>query len=106
MDARRDEVYSCIYDSNLNIIREEKPEIINHESFIDISKNNKLLFIGDGQFKCKELINTNHNFSFESSILRPTSKNMIDLAFGKFKNNDFEDLAYFEPKYLKEFRTN
>ncbi len=106
MDARRDEVYSCIYDSNLNIIREEKPEIINHESFIDISKNNKLLFIGDGQFKCKELINTTHNFSFESSILRPTSKNMIDLAFGKFKNNDFEDLAYFEPKYLKEFRTN
>ena len=45
MDARRDEVYSCIYDSNLNIIREEKPEIINHESFIDISKNNKLLFL-------------------------------------------------------------
>ena len=44
MDARRDEVYSCIYDSNLNVIREEKPEIINHESFIDISKNNKLLF--------------------------------------------------------------
>ena len=43
---------------------------------------------------------------FESSILRPTSKNMIDLAFGKFKNSDFEDLAYFEPKYLKEFRTN
>jgi len=51
MDARRDEVYSCIYDQNLNVIREEKPEIINHESFIDISKNNKLLFIGDGQFK-------------------------------------------------------
>ena len=106
MDARRDEIYSCIYDSNLNVIREEKPEIIDHESFIDISKNNKLLFVGDGQFKCKELINTNDNFSFESSILRPTSKNMIDLAFSKFKNNDFEDLAYFEPKYLKEFRTN
>tara|TARA_B100000989_G_scaffold81758_1_gene58439 strand:+ start:189 stop:851 length:663 start_codon:yes stop_codon:yes gene_type:complete len=106
MDARRDEVYSCIYDSNLNVISEEKPEIINHESFIDVSKNNKLLFIGDGQFKCKELINTNANFSFEGSILRPTSKNMIDLAFGKFKNSDFEDLAYFEPKYLKKFRTN
>ena len=69
MDARRDEVYSCIYDSNLNIIREEKPEIINHKSFIDISKNNKLLFIGDGQFKCKELINTNDNFSFESEFV-------------------------------------
>ena len=41
---------------------------------------------------------------FESSILRPTSKNMIDLAFDKLKNSDFEDLAYFEPKYLKEFR--
>ena len=70
--------------------------------FSIFSSNNKLLFIGDGQFKCKELINTNDNFSFESSILRPTSKNMIDLTFGKFKNNDFEDLAYFEPYYLKK----
>ena len=101
MDARRDEVYSCRYDTYLNVIREEKPEIINHKSFIDISKNNKLLFIGDGQFKCKELINTNDNLSFESSILRPTSKNMIDLAFDKLNNSDIEDLAYFEPIYLK-----
>ena len=106
MDARRDEVYSCIYNSSLGIVRKEKPEIINHESFIDISKENKLLIVGDGQFKCKELINTNDNFSFNNQILRPTSKNMIDLAFNKFKKSDFEDLAYFEPKYLKEFRTN
>ena len=106
IDARRDEVYSCIYNSSLEIVRKEKPEIINHESFIDISKENKLLIVGDGQSKCKELINTNDNFSFNNSILRPTSKNMIDLAFNKFKKSDFEDLAYFEPKYLKEFRTN
>ena len=106
MDARRDEVYSCIYNSSLGIVRKEKPEMINHESFIDISKENKLLIVGDGQFKCKELINTNDNFSFNNQILRPTSKNMIDLAFNKFKKSDFEDLAYFEPKYLKEFRTN
>jgi len=105
MDARRDEVYSCIFDSKLNTICNEKPEIINNKSFLDLAVNNKLLIVGDGQIKCKKLIDDNKNISFNPDILKPSSKNMCNIAFKKLKENDFEDLAYFEPKYLKEFRT-
>lgn len=106
MDARRDEVYSCIYDSKLNIIEDEKPQIINAKSFLEYADNKKVLIIGDGQEKCKNLIDINKNFEFNEDILRPSSKKMGDLAYEKFKKNDFEDLAYFEPKYLKEFKSN
>ena len=106
MDARRDEVYSCIFDSKLNTICDEKPEIINNKSFLDLTVNNKLLIVGDGQIKCKKLIDDNKNISFNPDILKPSSKNMCNIAFKKLKENDFEDLAYFEPKYLKEFRAS
>lgn len=106
MDARRDEVYSCIYDSKLNIIEDEKPQIINAKSFLEYADNKKVLIIGDGQEKCKNLIDINKNFEFNEDILRPSSKKMGDLAYKKFKKNDFENLAYFEPKYLKEFKSN
>tara|TARA_B100000965_G_C19487746_1_gene711561 strand:+ start:522 stop:1040 length:519 start_codon:yes stop_codon:yes gene_type:complete len=106
MDARRDEVYSCIFDSKLNTICDEKPEIINNKSFLDLAVNNKLLIVGDGQIKCKKLIDDNKNISFNPDILKPSSKNMCNIAFKKLKENDFEDLAYFEPKYLKEFRAS
>lgn len=106
MDARRDEIYSCIYDSKLNIIREEKPQIVNKQTFIDFSENNKILIIGDGQSKCKNLIKINNNFNFDENILKPSSKDMVELAFEKFRKKNFENLAYFEPKYLKEFRSN
>ena len=106
MDARRDEVYSCIYDSKLNIIEDEKPQIINAKSFLEYADNKRVLIIGDGQEKCKNLIDINKNFEFNKDILRPSSKKMGDLAYEKFKKNDFEDLAYFEPKYLKEFKSN
>ena len=105
MDARRDEVYSCVFDTELNIIQDEKPEIITNTSYLELTKNNEVLIIGDGQIKCKRLIN-NNKLSYNSDILRPSSKNMYSLVYEKFRKNDFEDLAYFEPKYLKEFRSN
>ena len=52
------------------------------------------------------LIDLNTNFNFDIKILKPSAKQMGDLAYEKFKKNDFEDLAYFEPKYLKEFKSN
>ena len=105
MDARRDEVYSCVFDGELNIIQDEKPEIITNTSFLELTEKNKVLIIGDGQIKCKKLIN-NNKLTYNSEILRPSSKNMYNLAYDKFRKNDFEDIAYFEPKYLKEFRSN
>ena len=106
MDARRDEVYSCVFDNKLNVICEEKPEVIDNSTYSDLALKNKLLIVGDGQIKCKKLIDNNENIRYDPNILKPSSKYMFSIANEKFKRDDFEDLAYFEPKYLKEFRTN
>ena len=103
LDARRDEVYSAIFDSQYNVIEKDSPTIINSESFSQYSKKNKLYFIGSGQQKCKELINTNNNLNFYKTDELPSSKEMALLSYEKYRNSEFEDIAYFEPAYLKNF---
>tara|TARA_E500000178_G_scaffold188788_1_gene186902 strand:- start:236 stop:901 length:666 start_codon:yes stop_codon:yes gene_type:complete len=104
IDARREEVYSCVFFEN-NIIVEEKPEIITQESFQDHLINNKILIIGSGQFKCEKIIKKNKNITFNNEIINPSSSHMPVLSYRKFINKEFEDLAYFEPRYLKEFKS-
>ncbi len=106
IDARRDEVYSCIFDKDKKVLREELPEIINSKSYINYSKKDKVLIVGNGQKKCKEIIDFNNNFNWNINIQKPSASNMGDIAYKKFELNDFEDIAYCEPKYLKEFKTN
>ena len=106
IDARRDEVYSCIFDKDKKVLREELPEIIKSKSYINYSKTDKVLIVGNGQKKCKEIIDFNNNFNWNISIQKPSASNMSDIAYKKFELNDFEDIAYCEPKYLKEFKTN
>jgi tRNA threonylcarbamoyladenosine biosynthesis protein TsaB len=103
LDARRDEVYSAIFDSQYNVIEKDSPTIINSESFSQFSKKNKLHFIGSGQQKCKELIKTNNNLNFYKTDELPSSKEMALLSYEKYRNSEFEDIAYFEPAYLKNF---
>jgi len=106
LDARRDEVYSAVYDSKYNLIQEEKPEIINKDSFKQLLKDDKLHLIGSGQEKCKYLLLKNSNLIFLNNNSYPSSKEMAILSYKKFTNSDFEDLAYFEPAYLKNFVLN
>ena len=106
IDARRDEVYSCIFDKDKKVLREEIPEIINSKSYINYSKTDKVLIVGNGQKKCKEIMDFNNNFNWNINIQKPSASNMGDIAYKKFELNDFEDIAYCEPKYLKEFKTN
>ena len=106
IDARRDEVYSCIFDKDKKVLREEIPEIINSKSYINYSKTDKVLIVGNGQKKCKEIIDFNNNFNWNINIQKPSASNMSDIVYKKFELNDFEDIAYCEPKYLKEFKTN
>jgi len=103
MDARRNEVYSAVYDKSYNKIREEIPEIINEDSFSELVSKNKLHFIGSGQEKCKILMKTNPNLIFSSKSKFPSANEMAFLSFEKFNNSKFEDIAYFEPDYLKNF---
>jgi tRNA threonylcarbamoyladenosine biosynthesis protein TsaB len=106
IDARRNEVYSSVYDFSYNKIRKEMPEIIDENSFGNLASENKLYFIGNGQEKCKRLIKNNSNLIFSNINSLPSSNEMALLSFEKFKNSKFEDIAYFEPEYLKNFISN
>ena len=100
IDARRMEVFSALFDKSNNEIRGVQADIVNKETYINFL-NNKVLFFGDGAIKCKEMIN-HKNATFVEGIY-PSAKNLGFLAQTKFLNKDFEDIAYFEPYYLKDF---
>ena len=100
LDARRDEVYSAIFDSDNSIVRETRADIVDDKIYLNFL-NKKVLFFGPGAIKCKSLIN-HKNAVFKESIF-PSAKNLGTLGFRKFLNKEFEDVAYFEPYYLKDF---
>ena len=100
IDARRMEVYSAIFDSNYIKLREVKAEIITEDSLAYTTEN--IYFVGDCQEKCQEVL-TKENFTFLPNVVFPSAKEMSALSFEKFVKNQFEDVAYFEPFYLKDF---
>lgn len=101
IDARRMEVYTSVYDVSLNIIQPTEAKIIDESSFEDLLATNKITFFGDGAFKCKELIN-HANATFITDVY-PLASNMIELSNKTYDDGKFEDIAYFEPFYLKDF---
>jgi tRNA threonylcarbamoyladenosine biosynthesis protein TsaB len=101
VDARRMEVYSAVFDINNKQVREIKAEVINETSFANILENHKVYFLGDGSEKCKEII-VNENAVFIENKF-PSAREMSMLSYNKYKKNDIEDVAYFEPFYLKDF---
>jgi tRNA threonylcarbamoyladenosine biosynthesis protein TsaB len=100
LDARRMEVYSAIFDFNKNKIRETEAQILDENSFSDLDKT--VYFIGDASSKAKEVLK-NSNFFFLDNLQYPSAKSMGNLAFEKFLIQEFEDVAYYEPFYLKDF---
>jgi tRNA threonylcarbamoyladenosine biosynthesis protein TsaB len=102
IDARRMEVYYSIFDNQLNIIEATAAKIIDQESFKDILQNNKIYFFGDGAAKCEDALGSNANARVTGDYLC-NADDLTFLALEKFKNNDFVDVAYFEPFYLKDF---
>lgn len=101
LDARRMEVYSAVYDENNNLVEPVSATIITETSFSKYFKLNNTYFIGDGAAKCQPIIN-NKNVHFLSQYF-PSAKQMGYLSYLKYKKNDTEDVAYFEPFYLKDF---
>ena len=103
LDARRMEVYYAIYDAGGNTIKNISAEIISEATFINIPESTKIIFLGDGALKCKVVINrTNAYFADDFRI---SASYMYGPVFQAFKNHHFEDIAYFEPLYLKDFIT-
>ncbi|MEA4974764.1 MAG: tRNA (adenosine(37)-N6)-threonylcarbamoyltransferase complex dimerization subunit type 1 TsaB [Paludibacter sp.] len=103
IDARRMEVYDVIFDSNRKIIRDTAASIINENSYTELLEKSQVFFFGNGAAKCKQVI-TSPNAIFIEDI-HPLAENMIEPALKKYQQELFEDVAYFEPFYLKEFQT-
>lgn len=104
LDARRMEVYSAIYDHEGKIIRELKAEIMNNDSFSGYAGSSRLFLFGDGAEKCKNVIKR-ENIVFETDY-RISASSMCKPAAEAFSEQHFEDVAYFEPFYLKDFLTS
>lgn len=101
IDARRMEVYAAIYDRALNAVRETAADIIDENSYLELLDSHPVYFFGNGASKCKEKI-THPNAHFIDDI-KPLAKWMFPLAEKAIAMEDYKDVAYFEPFYLKEF---
>lgn len=101
LDARRMEVYSAIFDTTHHQKREIKAEVLDANSFKEYLDKNKVHFIGDGVGKTKEIINHSNAFFIDDKL--PSANEMAELSFAKFQKKIFENTAYFEPFYLKDF---
>lgn len=102
IDARRMEVYTKVYDVNLNIIQETEALILDDVAFKQFEKfSKKVVLFGDGAEKTKALNALSDCLYLD--ILYPSSKYMIKDVYEDYLSKNFEDVAYFEPNYLKEF---
>ncbi len=101
LDARRMEVYSAVYDCKHQQIRVIKAEVIDENSFQDELNSCSVYFVGDAVTKCKAVIQHENAFFVEETY--PSSIEMSTLSYEKYKKSDIEDVAYFEPFYLKDF---
>ena len=102
LDARRMEVYAAIYDSTLVPVRLAAADIVDAGTYASYLEKGKVCFFGNGASKCKPVI-TSPNAIFIEDI-HPLAVNMIPLSEQAFAAGKFEDSAYFEPFYLKEFQ--
>lgn len=100
LDARRMEVYSCVFNSELNELRETRAEIIDENSFAEWIADNECVLFGDGAEKCKGVVNANVHYV---DGIFPSALQLARLAEEAYISKQFEDIAYFEPYYLKDF---
>ena len=101
IDARRMEVYAAIYDRALGVVKETSADIIDENSYLEYLEKQPVYFFGNGAAKCRDKI-THPNAHFIDDI-HPLAKLMFPLAEKAVALEDYKDVAYFEPFYLKEF---
>lgn len=104
IDARRMEVYAAVYDATYNKVRETRAEILTEDSFSSFLSEGKTVFLGDGASKFKDICQHKNAHFLEDRF--PSAADMARLAEDKYKISDIEDVAYFEPYYFKEFKSN
>ena len=103
-DARRMEVYAMVLNEKKEILKPTFAEVLSAESFNEFPTDVQWIFMGEGAEKCKQVFDT-PQIEYRSDILYPSAAEMVSLAWKSFQNKNFEDVAYFEPFYLKDFYT-
>ena len=101
IDARRMEVYTAVYDNKGNTVLPTQAMIVDATSFNSLLADKHIVFIGNGAQKCSAVIN--HNNAVFMSEYKCTALGMGRLALAAFNKNQIENVAYFEPYYLKDF---
>ncbi|MGY3211077.1 tRNA (adenosine(37)-N6)-threonylcarbamoyltransferase complex dimerization subunit type 1 TsaB [Mucilaginibacter sp. HD30] len=102
IDARRMEVYTALFDAAGNRVQATNAAIIDENSFSAQLEKSKILFFGDGAPKCRETLSGNANALFIGNFTN-SAVHLTKKAYQKFQAGQFEDVAYYEPYYLKDF---
>ena len=101
LDARRMEVYAALYDRSLKEVRATQADVVDGETYLPYLESRPVYFFGNGSDKCRDVL-SHPNARFISDI-HPLAKWMMPLAERNMMNEEFEDVAYFVPFYLKDF---
>ena len=101
LDARRMEVYAAVFNAELKELQPEMAVILTPDSFVEYADKGPVHLVGSGATKCREIL-THPNFHIDDTIV-PSSKTISEEAYLKYQAGEFEDVAYFEPFYLKDF---
>ena len=104
LDARRMEVYCLLQDESGNTLWDTRPLILDEASFQPELAQHAIIFFGNGSDKCRPLLEAYSNAHLVEGVY-PSARWVGELAQRKFDKQEFEDLAYFVPFYLKEYRT-
>lgn len=100
IDARRMEVFTQVYTTEFMPLTAPYALIVDETAYNETEGTIHLL--GDGALKCREILNS-EKFIYHEEMVYPSAKEMGSLSFKKYKEAVFEDVAYFEPFYLKDF---
>ena len=101
IDARRMEVYSMLFDDHGSVLKPISAEIIDESFLSEELMNNQVVYFGNGAEKCRKVI-TSQNGIFIGNVVASAS-HMTKLVWEAYNKKQFEDVAYFEPFYLKDF---
>lgn len=101
LDARRMEVYSAVFNREKEQVEKTSAVILDSQSYLPFLEKGRVNFIGSGVEKFQEICKHPNAAFIENEL--PSAREMIDLATRKFLSKEFEDVAYFEPYYLKDF---
>ncbi|SOD91801.1 tRNA (adenosine(37)-N6)-threonylcarbamoyltransferase complex dimerization subunit type 1 TsaB [Spirosoma fluviale] len=103
IDARRMEVYCALYSTDGHELQQTTAQIIDEQSFSEWLTENSVVFFGDGAAKCETMLGSHANAHFPNATIAPSARTVGHLAVVSYARSEFEDVATFEPFYLKDF---